>query len=37
MNPAVIFATHAWAGDLTSRESMFEVGTYFVGAMAAGA
>mmetsp|Transcript_12788 Transcript_12788/g.20704 ORF Transcript_12788/g.20704 Transcript_12788/m.20704 type:complete len:283 (-) Transcript_12788:118-966(-) len=33
MNPAVVFATHALKGDLTSRESIEHVATYFVGAL----
>ena len=33
MNPAVVLATHAWDGDLTSAASMMECATYFIGAM----
>ena len=33
MNPAVVLATHAWDGDLSSTASMTECATYFVGAM----
>lgn len=33
MNPAVVLATHAAAGDLTSKESLTHVGAYFVGAL----
>ena len=33
MNPAVVLATHAWDGDLTSKASVMECATYFIGAM----
>ena len=37
MNPAVVFATHAHAGDLSDLDSVAHVATYFVGAMAGAA